>query len=361
MRNLFILLGCIFFSLSCKPDKNAFVIEGKINGLDVPHVYLIHPEESGEQIDTLEVKNGAFRIKGSIENPNVYLLAFGEEFMPLEIFLEPGKFEVKGDLKDFNSLQVTGGPIQFDYNEFVKIIEPYNDAYTQEYDAFTAAKKANDLPLLEEISYRLDSIKDIYYAKSYDFVESKPVNILTAKLIGEILIAQPDLDRLNPLVAQFNDHLKKTSFGQRIINTLTTMSKTSVGTEAPLFTMNDVEGNAVSLENYKGKYVLVDFWASWCGPCRDENPRIVQVFKKYKGSKFDILGVSIDQNSNQWKKAIEEDQLLWTQVLDDQNIANQSYGVISIPANVLVSPEGVIVGKNLFGKKLEDQLTELLK
>lgn len=361
MKNLVFLLASIFFFLSCKPDKNAFVIEGKIKGLNVPYVYLVHPEESGESIDTLEVKNGSFRIKGIIEHPNVYLLAFGEEFLPLEIFLEPGKFEIKGDLKDFNTLKVSGGQIQADYNEFVDVIEPYNIAYTREYEAFTAAKQANDLELLEEVSHRLDSIKEIYYAKSYDFVESKPVNILSAKLIGEILIAQPDLDRLNPLVEQFDEPLKKTSFGQRIINTLTTMSITAVGTASPLFSLQDIEGNLISLESYKGKYVLIDFWASWCGPCRDENPRILQVFKKYKGAKFDILGVSIDQNSNQWKKAIEEDQLAWTQVLDNQNIANQSYGVISIPANVLVDPEGVIIAKNIFGKKLDEMLTELLK
>lgn len=360
MRNLFFLLFCILFSLSCKPDKNAFVIEGKIEGLDEPYVYLVHPEESGEKIDTLEVKNGTFRIKGVIDNPNLYLLAFGEQYLPLEIFLEPGKFNIKGDLKDFNSLTVEGGEIQAQYNEYRELMMPYNDEYSIVYDAFKQAKTNQEWEEFDSLGYQLDSIKSIYYDKSYEFVESKPVSILTAKLISEVLIAKADLDRLEKMVDQFSDHVKKTSFGQKITTTLKTMGITNIGAEAPAFTLQDMEGNDISLENYRGKYVLVDFWASWCGPCRDENIRMVRAYQEKKLHKFDILGVSIDQNANSWKRAVEQDQMKWAQVLDNQNIANQSYGVIFTPSNVLVDPDGIIVGKNLFGKELDDKLSELL-
>lgn len=360
MRNILLFLSFVLVGISCKPDKDAFVIEGKIEGLNVPYVYLIHPEESGDKLDTLEVKNGSFRIKGSITQPNVYLLAFGEQFMPLELFIEPGKFSITGDLKDFNTLKVNGGALQTAYNEFIDLTIPQNDAYASVYEKLTEAKLAGDNILMDSISNVLDDVKEEYYEVAYSFVEKQPVTILTAKLIAEILMANPDMDRLQPLVNQFDDHVRKSSFGQKIMNTLALMQKTAVGTEAPLFIMNDIEGNQISLESLRGKYVLLDFWASWCGPCRDENPRIVSVYEKFKRSKFEILGISIDQNKNKWKEAVEQDKLVWTQVIDENSIANQQYGIISIPSNILLDPQGIIIGKNLFGRKLEAKLQEVL-
>jgi len=360
MRNWLLVLFAVLLGISCKPDKDAFIIQGKIEGLKTPYVYLIHPQETGEKIDTLEVKNGVFRIKGKVTNPNVYLLAFGPDYMPLEIMLEPGKFEVSGKIEDADTWRVEGGQLQKTYNRYMDLMIPYNDRYTELYNQLTTAKLEGNAEEVENLSGQLDSIKDIYYEKSYQFVEEQPVSILSAKLISEILMSNPDVNRLQPVIDKFDDHVRQSSFGQRIITTMTTIQKTAVGTVAPLFTMNDLEGNQISLEKYKGKYVLVDFWASWCGPCRDENPRIVGIFNKFKGPKFDILGVSIDQNREKWKEAVVADQLAWTQVIDDSNVANKEYGVVAIPANVLVDPQGVIVAKNLFGRKLEQKLAEVL-
>lgn len=360
MRNILLLLGFAFLTVTCKPNKDAFIIEGKIEGLNVPYVYLVHPEESGGKLDTLEVKNGSFRIKGNIENPNIYLLAFGEDFMPLEIILEPGKFNVTGNLKDFNTLKITGGKLQDAYNEYMELTIPHNDAFIAVNEQLSAAKLEGNPAIIDSISNQLDSIKDIYYKESYDFVEKRPADILSAKLISEILIANPDLEKLQPIVDKFDTYVKGSSFGQRIIKTLEILKKTTVGTEAPLFTMFDIEGNEKTLESLRGKYVLIDFWASWCRPCRDENPRLVSLYQKFKGPKFEILGVSIDQNKTKWKEAVEADQLIWTQVIDENSVSNQAYGIISIPANILVDPQGIIVAKNIFGKKLEAKLQEVL-
>lgn len=361
MRNILLILSLVFVGVSCKPDKDAFIIQGNIKGLKEKFVYLIHPVEAGEKIDTLEVKNGTFKIKGKVTDANIYLLAFGEEYMPIEIFLEPGKFEINGDFADLNHIKVEGGALQTNYDNFYSELAPINDDYERIYDSFSKAKSDSNVVLIDSLNIELDSIKDLYYEKAYQYVEKQPVSIVSAKLISEILMAFPDVDRLDPIVNKFDNYVKNSSFGQKITTTLNTIRKTKVGTEAPVFSLLDVEGNEISLDKYKGKYVLIDFWASWCGPCREENPRMVSVFKKYKGKKFDMLGVSIDDNLDQWKKAVIKDQLLWTQVVDDQNISNKVYGIISIPANILVDPNGIIIGKNLFGRKLENQLEELLK
>ncbi|MCO5234188.1 MAG: AhpC/TSA family protein [Chitinophagales bacterium] len=360
MRKIFFLLT-LLLAISCKPDKNAFVIQGKIEGLGNTQIYLIHPEEEGEKVDTLDVKNGSFRIKGTIENPNVYLLAFGEQYMPLEIILEPGKFEVNGDLKNIHSLIATGGSLQKQYNAFIDEMLPLNDEYSKYYDENIEAKQNNDTLLMIEIEGKLDSIKDAYYEKAYSIVESIPASIVSAKIISEILMSNPDIDRLLPIVDKFDEHVKKTSFGQRISNTLNVIKNTRIGRIAPSFTMNDIEGNEIVLNSaFPNKYILIDFWASWCGPCREENPRMVIIYNKFKNKNFVMLGVSIDNNKAQWKKAVEEDLLTWPQVIDENNISSKDYGVIAIPANVLIDPDGIIIAKNVFGKKLEDLLLKVL-
>lgn len=361
MKNILLILSVVFIAISCKPDKDAFVIEGNIKGLKEPFVYLIHPVETGQTIDTLEVKNGSFKIKGKVTDANIYLLAFGEEYMPIEIILEPGKFNITGNFEDLENIEVKGGALQSTYNDFFKELNDIDGDYSQLYDAFVKSKADSNWVLKDSLNNQLDSIRDLYYERSYQYVEKQPVSIVSAKLISEILMAFPDIDRLEPIVDKFDNYVKNTSFGQKIILTLNTIKKTRIGNEAPLFHLSDIEGNEISLEKYRGKYVLIDFWAAWCGPCREENPRMVAIYQKYKSKKFDMLGVSIDDNLDQWKKAVINDQLSWAQVVDDQNISNHQYGVISIPANVLLDPQGVIIAKNIFGRKLEAKLQEVLK
>ncbi len=140
------------------------------------------------------------------------------------------------------------------------------------------------------------------------------------------------------------------------------MKKVAIGKKATDFTMNDTEGNPVTLSSLYGKYLLIDFWAAWCSPCRAENPNLVATYNKYKAKGFQILGVSFDKTKNDWLKAIKDDHLTWLQVSDLKGWGNEAgklYGIGSIPSNVLLDPDGIIIAKGLRGDDLNNKLKEI--
>lgn len=360
MRNLILWIAVALLGTACNTDKNTFIIDGELDGLGDATIYFVHPQESGNQIDSIQVTDGKFKIKGQVEHPNIYSLVFGQEYFPLEFILEPGIFKVSGHVEDIYSLQVEGGELQADFNDFQLLMKAISSEFSEVSNRLEIASINDDQEDMQAISEEIDDIKSKYYSTAYDFVEQRPVDILSAMLISDILITKPDVARLQLIVDQFDDYVKKTSYGQKVINTLSTVAKTATGVEAPLFTMNDDQDEPFSLESYRGKYVLIDFWAAWCGPCRKENPRLVQVYDEFKSPDFEILGVSIDHNKQDWLKAIVDDNLSWKQVRDEGDVSGNDYGVVAIPTNILIDPEGIIIGRNLFGKELTDKLKELL-
>jgi peroxiredoxin len=165
----------------------------------------------------------------------------------------------------------------------------------------------------------------------------------------------PNHRALTELVNQYNQSLTQST---------TNSKKPLESSLAPDFTMPDVDGKLVSLSSFKGKYVLVDFWASWCGPCRQENPNVVAAYNKFKDKNFTILGVSLDKEKSSWLKAIRDDGLTWKQISDLKfwsSAAVPLYNIEGIPFNVLLDPQGMIIAKDLRGADLENKLSEVLK
>jgi len=168
----------------------------------------------------------------------------------------------------------------------------------------------------------------------------------------------PNHKGIEGIVTQFNAMLQQANQPQQ------PTTGAAVGTMAPDFTMNDTEGKPFTMSSLKGKYVLIDFWASWCGPCRGENPNVVSAYNKFKDKNFTILGVSLDDNKEAWLKAIKTDGLLWKQVSDLKKWENATislYGYDAIPYNVLLDPQGKIIASNLREAALHNKLAEVLK
>jgi peroxiredoxin len=360
MRKFFTMTLVWFSLMACKQEKDAFVLQGHLEGLTDKYIYLIHPADADQQLDTLEVKGGKFRFKGTVTTPDMYFLSSESMEKPIEIFLEPGTFKVKGNLADLSSIAVEGGVLQDAYVRYTRHLRPYYDAYVEYATSAEESGLQNQEGGAEAFESQVKKLAKNYYEAALSFLESEPVTMVTAYIIASELLYEPQVNRIDALVAKFDEQARNSRHAQVILANLASARKVMVGSIAPLFSMNDMEGNQIALEKYQGKYVLVDFWASWCKPCRIENPRMLAIFNKYRGPKFDMLGVSIDRSKDQWKKAVMDDQLTWTQVIDESEVATNAYGVVGIPANVLVGPDGRVVAKNIFGKDLEAKLQALL-
>ena len=196
------------------------------------------------------------------------------------------------------------------------------------------------------------------------FAKENPSSAVSAWAISVFYGYEPHLEELLPAYHSLTDRNQQSLYGKQIAEIIQSTEKTAIGNTASDFTVTDPMGKLVSLHDYRGKYVLVDFWASWCGPCRAENPNVVNTYRNYHSDKFDILGVSLDNNKDQWLKAIQKDKLPWKQGSDLQAWNSQvvkEYGIKGIPFNMLLDPNGKIIARNLRGAELQITLSELFE
>lgn len=229
------------------------------------------------------------------------------------------------------------------------------------YDSYFKAKKEE---LAKDVFELYTGMADLYYKEQLQFVKMNPSSPVSLYLIQQAVGLNPDAAKGEPMFALLAPALQNSEKGKELAELIEMGRKTMLGKQAIDFIQPDANGNSVSLSSFKGKYVLVDFWASWCGPCRTESPNLVKAYEKYKAKNFEILGVSLDQNKEKWLKAINDDHYTWTQAGDMkgwENAAARVYGIQGIPFNVLLDPDGVIIARNLRGEALEKKLAEVLK
>ncbi|GHV08233.1 hypothetical protein FACS1894160_2190 [Bacteroidia bacterium] len=242
-------------------------------------------------------------------------------------------------------------------------VETKITALKAEYEKATPEQKDSEA-FVSNINKRYSVIENEQNVILSAFIKKHPNSYISLVALSQLSGENLKQNEIEALFSKLSDDVKNTNWGKSLATSFNKTRATAVGSVAPDFTQNDPSGKPIKLSSFRGKYVLIDFWASWCGPCRRENPNVVQTYQKYKNKNFEILGVSLDNDKNAWLSAIEKDNLTWLHVSDLRgwkSAAAQLYSVESIPQNFLLDPKGVIIEKNLRGKQLDEALAKALK
>jgi len=368
MKKLFYLLSfflIVILFISCeKKNENNFTINIKINGVNDGWVYM-QQNESGNWIkyDSAELKNGSVVFSGNIDMPEMFYFTIENHRGLLPVFIENGNINVVAEAQNLRQPKVDGSKSQDTYLLAIKTLAEYDEKERVLDQQYQEAQAKSETDRMDSISTAFDNLEKEKTNSIKEFAENNnssvvaPFIMMNYSYLFELNDLESVAQKLDPVIS---DSKYTTSLNNRI----NILKRVEVGQPYVDFTLNDPEGNPLPLSSVVGgKYLLIDFWASWCRPCRAENPNVVAAYQKFHDKGFDVFGVSLDRDHDKWVEAIKQDNLTWSHVSDLKYWGNEAaklYGVQSIPHNVLLSPEGTIIAKNLRGEELQKKLTELL-
>ncbi len=381
MKRIFsaLFITALFFSCKDKEDKGEFSLEGTVKNVPDQAVFLeqlFFTDQPPQVLDTGEIKGGKFEVSGNAAEEGLYRLRF-EKLNSGFIFInDQPEITLQADVND---VSLEGPEFNSPANLALKNLLLNIEGQRKDMMATTALvdtlqKQPGTDSALAAANARLVAISNQFNAFIVKFIDTTRQPVVAMFAVGYTQsVAPAQLSTVIPnLAKRFPTHRGIAGIVNRYKEMLAAESQPktpnaaipAVGGMAPDFSMADTEGKPFSLSQLKGKYVLVDFWASWCGPCRAENPNVVATYNKYKDKNFTVLGVSLDDNKDKWLQAIKADNLTWKHVSDLKGWENATvklYGYDGIPYNVLLDPEGKIIATSLRDAALPAKLAEILK
>lgn len=327
----------------------------KIEGLKDSVVIIQYYYDQTAKTDTLPVQNGNFHWTRNLTDPNkAYITSRGGLF--IELFVENSSMQIQGTLGK-KPISITGSRTQDEYEAYIRTIQYLYDRIDTISGKFRNATEEEKSALGEKRDATITEIK----GKTNAYVAAHPASavslgmILHRALVAGYAEVRELADHLDPVLFQ-------TGQGRRLTTRLVILKRSSPGEQMPDFSLQDTAGNKSHLSAFRGKYVLVDFWASWCGPCRYNNKGLAQIYGWFHEKNFTILSISLDEDVKSWKKAIRQDQLTWPQSVDLKGFQSEAalwFGIEGVPCAILIDPQGKIVARDLMGQPLVDKILEL--
>ncbi|MEP7080961.1 MAG: TlpA disulfide reductase family protein [Ginsengibacter sp.] len=341
-----ILFSPLFFIAQ---DSNAqakgYQIDGAITGYaDGTPVSFLN-DESGQPEQVTTIQKDHFEIKGTVNQPTFKVLVFGNQPPAVPIFVENSLINFKGDKSTIAQATITGSPTHEVYKKYMVQLQPFTPLFSDPSHSDTASIRS-----FEKIVQK--------------FISENPSSYVAPIALLQFMQVTHNTAMAEDLYKKLNNKIQQSSLAIYAKNQINEAKINAIGSVVPEFSQMDTSGKKISITSLRGKYVLIDFWASWCRPCREENPNVVNAYKKYASKNFTVLGVSLDQAKPAWISAIKMDGLTWTHISDLKGWQNDVAGmfhITSIPQNLLIDPQGKIIAKNLRGEALDNKLESLLK
>lgn len=360
-----VLGACQKKGVATTDTDKSYRITGKINNMTTGKVYL---DELSEQAfvpkDTAAInQDGTFVMEGSVTEPAIYKLAFDNQ-EGIMLVVDNQSIQITADSgKVAQSYTVTGSKdseLVKQLNGLMQNMQRKTADLNQRAQQANASGKTQEVAALQQ---EFMTAQQNLQTQLKGIIRSNPASVVSAYVAGNMLNLEEEFPFVDSVLVAFKNNIPNSRYTKALDERLSSKRSTVIGATAPDIKLPSPSGQEIALSSLRGKYVLIDFWASWCGPCRKENPNVVRMYNKYKDKGFEIYGVSLDQDKDKWLKAIENDKLTWSHVSDLkgwESAAAQLYGITGIPQTIILDKQGKIIAKNLRGQELEDKIASLL-